>query len=1561
MNKTKVIRSILLIFWTLWGTVDGRALNYYWVGGTGNWSDINHWSAVPGGGTMQLHSVTPTSQDDVFINAQSFPSSGGTITISVPIAFCRSLTIIGIPNNSIINLISPSKLRVFGSLNVEAPLSWQGNGELLLESPNAGNTIRAHNVSLSNISLNSITGAWTLVDSLEVVNFHGVNGVFNSDKKFIQCTSFNLYNSTQSTLDSSIIRCGNSFNTGNSSVLTTTGTRLTLVSGNINNWTNAPHKFDLVEVLLSGSINASSAMDSKKTIFVGDGGLSGPWKSDSLVFSPGKTYTLNPNASLQIDHFVANGTCTQPISVQTSTLRSTATINIQHGDTLNYTSVRDITNSGATQFLFDGSILHNSPGFSILASSGRTMFWVNGSGSYNDPNHWSLTSGGAPINCVPGPRDTAVFDNNSGNAGFTVDFSTEQYQIGSLISFPTSVPITFTGNAKPLQIMGDLVIKGTSVWNTIKAIGMYCQDTAIIDLSPSVQPVRLALNTDAFWAISDSIHIGLLSTNDGTLLGSKKFIQTGTWRDNVSENTGLNVSGLTPIFKLDSAHVLVASEGAFTNPFGTLFAGGSNVYFGPNSALTVSNALYQWNRLHWLGQGGEAKLYGTVNSRYLSIQSDALINDVVNVDSLILGSGQSFRTNNVSFGYIDADGGCSRRTVLTSKSSNTSNWTGKGYNHAISDAIFELISFSNGTLTAINSIDNGQVSGVQFTTTLGRTLYWVGGSGEWNDSTHWSLQSSGVGGACIPGPADSVVIDNQSNPSLGLLSILIASPSFTRDLNSVATLFNVHISRNPNYTPSCRLEVYGSFMLGQNTSFSIVPIFFRAPIGSHVLQTNYNAFNRLYFIGQGTYSVLDSLRAQYLDQNSGTINGYGNFIRITGTYSGSGGVFMNQNARMAFGHGNSNNSIDFSSSTLEISYTLTLNGSVSLPSTEILFLGQNSSLTTNSSDTITRVKFINPSGTGAITCNPISYIQYVELFGNGVIHDSLQVDTLIFHNGRSYQLTPNKTVRVKEFFDVHGDFCNPILIRSKTQGSRAFIKTWHTVSGNYLELRDLEYLGPGAFYAGDKSANQGNTVGIIWNTAPGYIYGFPEDLTLVQCGPSSDYVLTSERFQDAAGFLWNTGATTSSIVIDTSGVYWLSANYGGCTVSDTIEITFQTMSLHHIAQSRCLGDSIMLAPLGLASAKPFDILWSNGSSDSTLSFVIQTDTTIWYSATDILGRTCSDTLNFKIISKGITPDSLTILNCSGSFNLDSLLKKAIPDSYHMDTLYSVGFGQWHNNNTEYWGWVFATYYFDGCTLNDSTYIRWVNPSTINHRDSLLCKDNYYTFRIVSPHPGLSYYWSTGDSTTWTQILISHDTSLVLKITDDLGNSCTDSLFYRAGNTVSASVSPNFVGGIRPANVILFGSASGAHFFEWQNASGLILKSGFGNQDSFDFEFTSLDTMSVYFLGYDTASSCFDEAIVRSKVNVGLPYFIPNTFTPNNDGVNDFWIPIIWTPKLESLHCLISNRYGEIIYQTSGEEIQWDGLLSTGTPQNQDAYTYQIRFLDYDYRWVSTTGTVRLVL
>jgi hypothetical protein len=43
------------------------------------------------------------------------------------------------------------------------------------------------------------------------------------------------------------------------------------------------------------------------------------------------------------------------------------------------------------------------------------------------------------------------------------------------------------------------------------------------------------------------------------------------------------------------------------------------------------------------------------------------------------------------------------------------------------------------------------------------TRYWVGGTGNWNDTTYWSTSSGGAGGADLPRSHDDVVFDSSSN------------------------------------------------------------------------------------------------------------------------------------------------------------------------------------------------------------------------------------------------------------------------------------------------------------------------------------------------------------------------------------------------------------------------------------------------------------------------------------------------------------------------------------------------------------------------------------------------------------------------------------------------------------------------------------------------------------------------------------------------------------------------------------------------------------------------------
>ena len=71
-----------------------------------------------------------------------------------------------------------------------------------------------------------------------------------------------------------------------------------------------------------------------------------------------------------------------------------------------------------------------------------------------------------------------------------------------------------------------------------------------------------------------------------------------------------------------------------------------------------------------------------------------------------------------------------------------------------------------------------------------------------------------------------------------------------------------------------------------------------------------------------------------------------------------------------------------------------------------------------------------------------------------------------------------------------------------------------------------------------------------------------------------------------------------------------------------------------------------------------------------------------------------------------------------------------------------------------------------------------------------------------------------------------------------------------------------------------------------------------------------------------------------------PYYVlPNTFTPNGDGQNDFFHPFKpyrFVPKIEMK---IYNRWGEEVFSTEDPEIHWDGKDQKGKEVSEGVYVY----------------------
>lgn len=68
------------------------------------------------------------------------------------------------------------------------------------------------------------------------------------------------------------------------------------------------------------------------------------------------------------------------------------------------------------------------------------------------------------------------------------------------------------------------------------------------------------------------------------------------------------------------------------------------------------------------------------------------------------------------------------------------------------------------------------------------------------------------------------------------------------------------------------------------------------------------------------------------------------------------------------------------------------------------------------------------------------------------------------------------------------------------------------------------------------------------------------------------------------------------------------------------------------------------------------------------------------------------------------------------------------------------------------------------------------------------------------------------------------------------------------------------------------------------------------------------------------------------------YELPNTFTPNNDGQNDVFRPYPYR-FIERIQMQIFNRWGQLVYETTNPDIEWNGRNMNGNELAEGVYYY----------------------
>ncbi|HET6244063.1 MAG: gliding motility-associated C-terminal domain-containing protein [Bacteroidetes bacterium] len=136
------------------------------------------------------------------------------------------------------------------------------------------------------------------------------------------------------------------------------------------------------------------------------------------------------------------------------------------------------------------------------------------------------------------------------------------------------------------------------------------------------------------------------------------------------------------------------------------------------------------------------------------------------------------------------------------------------------------------------------------------------------------------------------------------------------------------------------------------------------------------------------------------------------------------------------------------------------------------------------------------------------------------------------------------------------------------------------------------------------------------------------------------------------------------------------------------------------------------------------------------------------------------------------------------------------------------------------------------------------------------------------------------------------------------------------------------------------------------------------QDNFNFLWQDNSTAGSFLLseaGYYSVEISDDDCYYSYEINVEVEQCeleMPNVFTPNNDGINDRFVPFEILLKTKG-ELFIFNRFGLKVFETENLVSGWGGMCN-GRPCNEGTYFWVVKFQTQTYGELTTKGFVTLL-
>lgn len=506
---------------------------------------------------------------------------------------------------------------------------------------------------------------------------------------------------------------------------------------------------------------------------------------------------------------------------------------------------------------------------------------------------------------------------------------------------------------------------------------------------------------------------------------------------------------------------------------------------------------------------------------------------------------------------------------------------------------------------------------------------------------------------------------------------------------------------------------------------------------------------------------------------------------------------------------------------------------------------------------------------------------------------------------------------------------------------------------------------------------------------------------VVNLGPDTtlcqNNVLVLDATTNAASYAWQDQNSSPTYTVDHAGSYWVSVTTGHCAASDTIVVSYQSLPLVDLGcdTSLCEGQSILLT----VTTPDVTYQWTDQSTQSSL--LVQSSGT--YSVTVDDGK-CENSDSILVTYLDVASVSLgsdTTL-CAGE---TLILDPHTTGAQHL----------WQDQSTQpmltvtqpglYWVMVSLS----SCTVSDSILVNIAPPVTIDiGPDTTLCPGETYTLTANASgassilwsdgHPGPKY--TVTQSGTYSAAAMdngcyAYDTAVVTFVVlpvIDLGGDttlCDGSVITLDITTPGATyawqdqtTAPVYVvdqPGTYTVTVYLDHCLTeDAITIAYQSlpvldlgpnqtichGTSLLLDPGI--QGAYTFTWSDLSTAptllvtagGTYWLEISDNCGVVADSIEISLASCDCQIYMPNVFSPNGDGINDFLTPAA-SCTLIYYHLQIFDRAGGLMFETGDPGTGWNGLVKNQYAQG-GVYAYLLEYAFELNKHIQRHGDVTLI-